>query len=197
MKHFVQLVPFVLLLACNGPEESKTTVVNKDSAAKITEAANLAKVKAPARDTLLQQITSLEKELYASEVLNEEKAKKMVSLYEQYYQFYHRYPETPDFLFKAGEITENINQPYRSINFYTRCYEEYPQFKYAAECLFRMANLYDYKLSNYIKAKALYEEVKVQYPKSQMAKDADAAIQLMGKSDQQLIKEFEKKNGVK
>jgi tetratricopeptide (TPR) repeat protein len=195
MKKILLFVPLIWLTSCNAPEKPRVTFINKDSVEKINEARNLKN--APEREDLLKQIGALEKELYASETLNEEKAKKIVSLYETYYQNYHKYPETPDFLFKAGEITENINQPYRSINFYTHCYEEYPAFKYSAECLFRMANLYDYKLSNYIKAKALYEEVKTQFPKSPLAKDADAAIKLMSKSDQDMIREFEKKNGVK
>jgi tetratricopeptide (TPR) repeat protein len=195
MKKIFLFLPLIWLASCNRPEEPKATFINKDSLEKIQEARNVKD--APAREELLKQIEDLEKELYASETLNEEKAKKMISLYELYYQNYHKYPETPDFLFKAGEITENISQPYRAINFYTRCYEEYPAFKYSAECLFRMANLYDYKLGNYIKAKALYEEVKVQFPKSPLAKDADAAIRLMNKSDQDMIREFEKKNGVK
>jgi tetratricopeptide (TPR) repeat protein len=197
MKKLVLFLPVLFLLSCNQTEEPKVVTVTKDSMEKIVEASNLKKAEAPMREVLLQQIATMEKELYASETLDKEKAKKIVTLYSQYYQFYHKYPETPDFLFKAGEITENINEPYRSIDFYFRCYDEYPQFKYAGEALFRLANLYDYKLKNYIKAKELYEEVKIQYPGTQMAKDADAAMQLMGKSDQQLIREFEKKNSVK
>ena len=191
------LIPVLILVSCGQPQEPKVTLLNKDSVEKLNEARNLKNAGAPPRDTLLKQIADLEKELYASEVLNETKANKIVALYQSYYQHYHRYAETPDFLFKAGEITENINQPYRAIDFYTHCYEEYPNFKFSAECLFRMANLYDYKLNNYLKAKALYEEVKEQFPKSQMAKDADAAIKLMSESDQEMIREFEKKNGVK
>lgn len=183
-----------VLVSCGQKGPDKNTTAASDAAA--TQAAPpVAPV--PPRDSLLKQITTLEKELYASERLDEQKAGRIVNLYEKYYQNYHRYPETPDFLFKAGEVTENINQPYRAIEFYTHCYEEYPAFKFHAECLFRMANLYDYKLNDYIKAKALYEEVKVQFPKSPWARDADAAIKLMGKSDQDMIREFEKKNKVK
>lgn len=185
----------LFFVSCNQSPEPKEVVVTKDSATAPVE--HIVQKEVPGREDLLKQIATMEKELFASETLNEAKAKKMISLYEQYYQNYHKYPETPDFLFKAGEIAENINQPYRAINFYTDCYENYPAFKLSAECLFRMANLYDYKLSNYIKAKALYEEVKERFPKSPMAKDADAAIKLMSKSDQDMIKEFEKKNGVK
>lgn len=195
MKKLLSSIPFLILMACHTPVEEKKVLINGDTIEKPKEQLVVAKV--PERDSLLKQIAALEKELYASEQLNEAKAKKMVSLYEVFYQNYHKYPEAPDFLFKAGEITENINQPYRAIEFYTHCYEEYPNYKFSAECLFRMANLYDYKLNNYVKAKALYEEVKVQFPKSNLAKDADAAIKLMSKSDQQMIREFEKKNGVK
>jgi TolA-binding protein len=192
MKRYLLLGLAPLLFACN-PKDGEKGAPPADSAR--TEKAPVSVV--PPRDTLLKQIAALEGELYASQLLDEQKAKQIVSLYEKYYQNYHRYPETPDFLFKAGEVTENINQPYRAIGFYTHCYEEYPAFKFHGECLFRMANLYDYKLNDYIKARALYDEVKVQFPKSQLAKDADAAIGLMGKSDQDVIRAFEKKNGVK
>jgi len=195
MNKFFFAMPLLFLLSCNQETDKKEILTASDTPKKNGQ--QIAQPTVPKKEDLLKQIADLEKELFTTEQLNEEKAKKMVSLYELFYQNYHLSPETPDFLFKAGEITENINQPYRSINFYTKCYEEYPAFKYSAECLFRMANLYDYKLSNYIKARALYEEVKVQFPKSQMAKDADAAIRLMSKSDQDMIKEFEKKNGIK
>lgn len=196
-KIIVLLGGLALLAACGGPkEEVKPVYLTKDSAEKILE--EKTRAAAPKREDLLKQIESLEKELFASsDTLDPIKANKMVSLYEVFYQNYHKYPEAPDFLFKAGEITDNLNQPYRAIYFYTRCYEEYPNYKYVSECLFRMANLYDFKLSNYLKAKGLYMEVIEQFPKSQAAKDAEAALKLMTKTDQEMIREFEKKNGIK
>ncbi len=195
MNKFLFFLPIIALLSCNTGTEEKKTLPATDTVAGPKEKPVQAEV--PEKEELLSQIKDMEKELFSDEKLDEGKAKKMVLMYDQYYQHYHLASETPDFLYKAGEITENINQPYRAINYYTRCYEEYPTFKLRAECLFRMANLYDFKLSNYIKAKALYEEVKEQYPKTHWATDADAAIKLMSKSDQDMIREFEKKNGVK
>ena len=185
----------LLLLSCNQNNGNADVKQQVDSVAKVPEP--IAKVEVPSKVDLTKQITDLEKELYASQELNEEKAKKMISLYEMYYQNYFKDYACADYLFKAGELAENINQAYRSIGFYTKCYEEYPNYKLNNLCLFRMANLYDFKLNNYIKAKALYLEVKEKYPKTDLAKDAEAAIQMMGKSDQQMIKEFEKKNNVK
>ena len=195
MKKLFFVLVVIFFISCKQNTGSTEVITTKDSA--VVPLEHIVQKEAPKRDDLLKQIADLEKELFASEKLDAKKAAKMVNLYDLYYQHYHLYPETPDFLFKAGELTENINQPYRAINYYTHCYEEYPAFKFSAECLFRMANLYDYKLNNYIKAKALYTEVKEQFPKSQMAKDADAAIKLMSKTDQEMIKEFEKKNGIK
>ncbi|MGZ3863364.1 MAG: tetratricopeptide repeat protein [Bacteroidia bacterium] len=183
------------LASCNQNATKETAAKTDTSTVKVPEP--LPKAEVPPREVILKDIENLEKELYASQELNEEKAKKMISLYETYYNYYYKDLGCADYLFKAGEIAENINQPYRAIGFYTKCYEEYPMFRYNNLCLFRMANLYDYKLNNYIKAKALYMEVKEKFPKTDLAKDADAAIKMMGKSDQQMIQEFEKKNKVK
>jgi len=185
----------LLFTSCNPTSEKVTTKPDGDSITKVPEP--IAKTEVPAKEDLLKKIIELEKELYTAQELNEDKAKKMISLYESYYQNYFKDYRCADYLFKAGELAENINQPYRAIGFYTKCYEEYPAYKLNDLCLFRMANLYDFKLNNYIKAKALYMEVKVKFPKSDLAKDADAAIKMMGKSDREVIKEFEKKNGVK
>lgn len=184
----------ILLASCNQ-DTRESRAESKDSVKKAVEP--IAKAEVPTKIELAQKISDLEKELYAAQELDPAKAKKMVSLYELYYQNYFKDLGCADYLFKAGEITENINQPYRAIDFYTKCYEEYPAYKLNDLCLFRMANLYDYKLNNYIKAKALYMEVQAKYPKTQLAKDAAAAITLMSKSDQQMIRDFEKKNGIK
>ncbi len=177
---------------CNQNTETEKTKQVIDTVVKPAEP--IAKIDVPIREVLLKQITDLEKELYTATELNADKAKKIISLYESFYQNYHTYPECPEYLFKAAELAENIEQPYRAIDFYTICYEDYPVFKLNAECLFRMANLYDFKLSNYIKAKALYMEVKVKFPKTHWAEDAEAAIKLMGKTDTEMMKEFDKKN---
>ncbi|HWY38309.1 MAG TPA: hypothetical protein VNY73_07100 [Bacteroidia bacterium] len=185
----------LLLAACN--QGNKKTIADGADSAVVKVPEPLAKKEVPSKIELLGKIAESERELFVSQELNEDKAKKMIALYEMYYQNYFKDYGCADFLFKAGELSENINQPYRAIGFYTKCYEEYPAYKFTSLCLFRMANLYDFKLNNYIKAKALYLEVKEKYPKTQLANDADAAIAMMGKSDQEMIKEFEKKNKVK
>lgn len=150
-----------------------------------------------ASDSLATQILAMEKALYNTPELNKDLANRMIRLYETFFQRFHALPETADYLYKAGELAENTKQPYRAIGYYTHCYEEYPQYKLRAESLFRMASLNDLQLNNYTKAKALYLEVKTQYPNSYLAKDADGALKMMGKTDAETVREFEKKNGIK
>ncbi len=45
-----------------------------------------------------------------------------------------------------------------------------------------------------MRAKEIYRQVTEQYPKTQLAKDAAAAIKMMGRSDADIIRDFEAKN---
>jgi TolA-binding protein len=190
--------------SCGESQEEK--VAKRDAAAiaeveksKVTELpAPPPKTDVPSQEELQNQIKEMEKVLYASEVLDVNKAKQMIRLYDLYHKNYYKDNVCPDYLFKAGEISENINQYNRAADFYRMCCAEYnDNFKLRGECLFRLANMYDYKLNDYIRAKQTYQQVIEQYPKTQLAKDAGAAIKMMGKSDADMVREFERKNAAK
>jgi TolA-binding protein len=156
------------------------------------------KTEVPSQEELQNQIKEMEKVLYSSEVLDVNKAKQMIRLYDLYHKNYYKDNVCPDYLFKAGEISENINQYNRAADFYRMCCAEYnDNFKLRGQCLFRLANVYDYKLNDYIRAKETYKQVIEKYPKTQLAKDAEAAIKMMGKSDIDIVREFERKNAEK
>jgi len=152
----------------------------------------------PTQIELQKQIQEMEKVLYAAKLADLSQARKMIRLYDTYYKNYPKDWETPDYLFKAGEISESINQYNQAAKFYNKaCYEYNDNFKYRSLVLFRLANVYDYKLNDYVRAKQAYTQVKEQYPKTQLAKDADAAIKMMGRSDQDMVRDFERKNAAK
>ncbi|HTA62218.1 MAG TPA: tetratricopeptide repeat protein [Bacteroidia bacterium] len=207
MSYIKKLVPVLFLLgvsltafSCREKSENKEVVVATEvEQSKKTELPPPpAKTEVPSQEELQDQIKEMEKVLYASEVLDVNKAKQMIRLYDTYHKNYYRDNVCPDYLFKAGEISENINQFNRAADFYRMCCAEYnDNFKLRAECLFRLANMYDYKLNDYIKAKQTYKQVIEQYPKTQLAKDAEAAIKMMGKSDADMVREFERKNAAK
>ena len=188
------------IVSCNQKEESKqAAVVAEVEKSKTTELPPPPpKTEVPSQEELQNQIKEMEKVLYASQTLDVTKAKQMIKLYDLYHKNYYKDNICPDYLFKAGEISENINQYNRAADFYRMCCSEYnDNFKLRGECLFRLANMYDYKLNDYIRAKQTYKQVIEQYPKTQLAKDAEAAIKMMGKSDADMVREFERKNAAK
>ncbi|HXD92388.1 MAG TPA: tetratricopeptide repeat protein [Bacteroidia bacterium] len=194
------VVVSLTIVSCNQKEESKeVTLVTEVEKSKTTELPPPPpKTEVPSQEELQNQIKEMEKVLYASEVLDVNKAKQMIRLYDLYHKNYYKDNICPEYLLKAGEISENISQYNRAADFYRMCCTEYnDNFKLRGECLFRLANMYDYKLNDYIRAKQTYKQVIEQYPKTQLAKDAEAAIKMMGKSDADMIREFERKNAAK
>ena len=75
--------------------------------------------------------------------------------------------------------------------------EKYPKYKLIEESYFLQASILDNYLNEDEKAKAVYEQLILLFPNSKYANDAKAAISNLGKSDADLIKEFQKKNGQK
>lgn len=114
-----------------------------------------------------------------------------------YDDFASRFPNdslTPDFIFKAGEISTANHQYKQALMYYEKITAKYPNFKLAPESLYLQGYLLDNFLNDEVKAKAIYEQVIAKYPDMPYAADAKAAIKNLGKSDEELIKEFQKKN---
>src|ERR1700740_2682635 len=133
------------IVSCNQKEESKqAAVVAEVEKSKTTELPPPPpKTEVPSQEELQNQIKEMEKVLYASQTLDVTKAKQMIKLYDLYHKNYYKDNICPDYLFKAGEISENINQYNRAADFYRMCCSEYnDNFKLRGECLFRLANMY-------------------------------------------------------
>ena len=143
-----------LIASCINTQEKKQA---EQEAAQIAEVENAKKtelpppppkVEVPSQEELQNQIKEMEKELFASQTLDVNKAKKMIRLYDTYHKNYYKDFVCPDYLFKAGEISENIGQYNRAADFYRMCVTEYnDNFKLRGDCLFRLGNVYDYKLN--------------------------------------------------
>ena len=117
-----------------------------------------------------------------------------VKAYSDFATYFPKDSLTPDFLFKAGEIS-TANQQYTSaLTYYQTITSKYPKFKLVPESLYLQGYLLDNFLNDDAKAKIIYEQVIAKYPSLPYASDAKAAINNLGKTDEELIREFEKKN---
>ena len=87
----------------------------------------------------------------------------------------------------------NIDKAKHSIELFDRIINDYPKFAKVADCMFLKAFVYDDKLKDYKKAKEAYEAFLKKYPTHEFAESAKACIENLGKSPDQLIREFEAK----
>jgi tetratricopeptide (TPR) repeat protein len=166
---------FVLLTSCNHSAPSVT-------------------VDLTAKKEQLECIHELENEMHASTTLNERIGKSAV---EQYLRYAALYPEdslSADFLFKGGEIATAIKAYPNALRCYQLITSSHPSFVYARESLYLQGYLFDNFLNDDAKARACYEQFLARYPSGNYVADAKAAIANLGKTDEELIKEFEKKN---
>jgi TolA-binding protein len=102
----------------------------------------------------------------------------------------------PVFLIKAGQVAQSIKRYTQAQSFFTKCIDEFPKFKSRGAAMFLLAQLYDDPaiLNNESEARTLYHQIIREYPQTSYANDAKACIQNLGKSDEELVKEFLKKN---
>jgi outer membrane protein assembly factor BamD (BamD/ComL family) len=142
-------------------------------------------------------IKKLEAEMHKSAEINNVTAGLAIQAYSD---FAGNFPDdslSPDYLFKAAEIATATQQYPQALTYYKTITDKYPQFKLNKESLYLQGYLLDNFLNDDAKAKLIYEQVITKYPASSYASDAKAAINNLGKSDEELIKEFKKKNGNK
>ena len=87
-----------------------------------------------------------------------------------------------------------MRQSTQAINYFNTVYTKYPNFDKAPYCLFLQGFIYESQLNDTAKARQVYQQVIEKYPNERIAEDAKASIDNMGKTPEELIREFEKKN---
>lgn len=97
-------------------------------------------------------------------------------------------------LFKAGALLQAINNIPKAIGTWGLIVEYYPKSKYAPLALFQQGIAFDNDLHDKDNAGRYYQKFLTLYPKHQLAGQVKQLIQMMGKSDAELIREFEAKN---
>jgi TolA-binding protein len=172
------LLPFTFYLySCNGG--------NKDAGS------------SDARQTSLDSIKSVETKLKnaAKPAPDFANYTHVINLYTNFATDFPNDSLSPIFLLRAATFESSLGQYNKAINIYDTISVKYPSFNRAAECMFSRANLYDDKLRDTADAHAIYLQIINKFPNDTVwAKQARYAISNLGKTPDQIIKEFEEKN---
>ncbi|HEY9114766.1 MAG TPA: tetratricopeptide repeat protein [Bacteroidales bacterium] len=169
----ILLIAFVVMMvSCEGPGKRNQIKVLNDS------------------------IAALESEIFDPEKDRLERAKaiELIKLYQKVAYADPKSEDAPEFLFKAADLSINVQNPNQTIMIFDEILVDYPDYKKAPAVLFLKAFVYDDQLHDFVNAKKYYELFLEKYPNNEFTDDAEISLKNLGKTPEELIEEFQKNN---
>jgi outer membrane protein assembly factor BamD (BamD/ComL family) len=150
----------------------------------------------PSREKLHGRITAMENRLFApsAQAISKESADSLIGEYELFVKDYPKDSLSPAYLFKAAGMSMNTGDGAGAITYFDRVVNEYPSHPKASLALFFKGYVQENILRNLGQAKETYLLFLEKYPDNEFADDAKASIENLGKTPEQMIREFEAKN---
>lgn len=147
-----------------------------------------------ASDELKNSIALTEEKLYNNDDIKIQKvdAVNLIGLYQKYATEYPEDSLAPVYLFRASDLSMNLQRPKETISLFNELLEKYPDYDKTPSVLFLKAFVYEDQMGDLENAKTYYEEFLDKYPDSDFADDAEMSLKNLGKSPEELILEFEK-----
>ncbi|MDZ4665203.1 MAG: tetratricopeptide repeat protein [Bacteroidota bacterium] len=191
MKAFIISSTLFFLFACNSSnnEAKQNDLIAKDSIKPVIDTPVTKDCAVLYKNALMMDSIVL-----AQNEVNTEIANRSIRAFTDYAFYCESDSMSPIYLVKTAQIAMAINNANQAKVVLDRCISNYPKFKNKPAAMFMLAQLYDeqHLLNNEEDAKRIYEALIYEYPKSDWATNAKAAIKLLGKTDEQIVKEFNK-----
>ncbi len=171
-----------MLSSCSNKDNK-----NDESTGKVTLASG--------KEKYQHMIDSIETKMKATRNMPLDQGTAMFAMrcYDEYASYFPDETKSPEYLFKAGELANSLQLSQPALTYLSRVMNKYPNNKNAPYALFMQGMIYGDQLKDTANARKIYKEVIAKYPESQLAKDAEASINNLGKSVEELVREFEKK----
>ena len=139
-----------------------------------------------------KRIEKLEKQVLSTDkAIDPVVASDLVSAYCDFADANPEDAMTPEYLFKAVDVSLNLNEPQRTISIIDKMLKEYPDYQNTQRALFVKAFIFETRYNNLNMAKKLYEQYLEMYPEGEFADDCRASIENLGLSPEELVKKFE------
>lgn len=149
----------------------------------------------PMKEKIQTKIKKLEEEIYSKEQkgrLDRRKASRLINAYEAHAKEMPKDPNTPEYLYKAGEVARSINDFSRALSSWEKIYTDYTSFKKAPQALFLQGFIYENDYKDLDKAKKVYKQFLSKYPKHDLADDVQFSLKHLGKPADEIIQGFNK-----
>lgn len=150
----------------------------------------------PSQEEMKADIEEAEAALYGQGEdfkFDEAKAQTAVTAYDEYIM---RYPEdtlSSTYLFKSAELKKALRDFDGAIADYKKLATDYPEADKAPQGVFLQGFIYENELGDTENARVHYEEFLEKYPDHELADDVEFSLTHLGKSADEIIREFEMK----
>lgn len=182
MKHIIIFsVAVALLSACNG---NKSTEQSAEKPADRTA-------------ELTQTLAQLDKEMGGASPTDKTKALEFIKTAEELAALVQgsNPDQYADLMLKAAGLAKTIEEPRKAIELYHKVAIGMPKHPKAPTALFMLAFVYENDMRDLFKAKAAYEAFLERYPNDpDFTDDAQNALKQIGKSPEELAKQFEQQS---
>ena len=149
----------------------------------------------PSRDRMLGNISKMEKELNKTPKVDSNAVNSLLGAYQSFAAKYPKDSAAPECLYKAAGMAVSFHKGLQAVDLYESIMKGYPAYKKIPECYFMEAFAYENVLGNIGKASEYYNKFLFKFPNHALVKDAEAAIKYLGKTPEEMVREFEKMNG--
>jgi tetratricopeptide (TPR) repeat protein len=137
-------------------------------------------------------LVKLEKEMGAPIVTNPDKAREYIETADAYAAVVQGTDaeKSAALLMQAAGLAKTMDDAPKSLDLYTRLVSQFPKSKHAPTALFMTGFIYN-EMGDLDKARAAYEQFIRNYPDNEMVLSAKMEIKNLGKSTDDILREFE------
>jgi TolA-binding protein len=198
MKSSIYVIGAMLLIlsaSCGNSKSEKAIKAKEDSLRR-----QVYKDSKPVKEQFAATVKQAEERMKAAKSASYDAgiANALIKSYLDYANAFPNDTLSPDYIFRSAEIASSGGSYDQALILFKSVTDKYSRYKYVVEALYEEAMIYDSKLPGQTeKARIIYQQIIDDYPKHKLAEDAKIAIANLGKTDEQLVKEFEKKNHLK
>ena len=146
------------------------------------------------RDKMSEKITKMETGLKTITRVDSNSVFALISAYQNFASKFPKDSLSPEYLYKAAGLANGFNRGEQAIGLYETIIHTYPDYKRTPECYFMEAFAYENVQGNIGKAMEYYNKFLDKYPDHPMANDAKASLRMLGKTPDEIVREFEKMN---
>lgn len=151
-----------------------------------------------AKEKQIKRIQELEKKLAPDsssswQQINHPIADSVIQAYNDYVDKYPDDTLSAVYLFKSSELLMGLQKYNEAVKYLDKICKEHQNSSKAASALFFQAFIFENNLNNIERARQLYTLFIEKYPKHELIESARFSLTNLGKSPEEIIKEFENK----